>query len=132
MTTTRPLSTAAKLNAGFLFAAALGIVLQIIVGVPGYPVVPPGPIILAVAGILVLTLSPRYRWITIVGVVAPAFILVGGILEGSIWGRLGAPGDFGPFFGTAVQMIGVALAVVYGIIAVAHATSPGRRTMAGR
>jgi hypothetical protein len=117
MSAVRSLSSAAKLNATFLFVAVVGIIIQIIVGVPGYPAVPPGPIILGVVGILVLALAPRFKWILILGIIAPAFVLVGGIAEGSIWGRLGHPGDFGPFIGTLLQIAGVVLAVVYGVIA---------------
>lgn len=114
-------TTAATINAVFLFIATAGIILQIIVGVPGYPTVPPGPIILAVTGILVLALSARIRWILLLGIIAPAFVLVGGIAEGSIFDRLGDPGDFGPFLGTALQEIGIVVAVVYGIIAMTNA-----------
>jgi len=116
MTASRPLTPAAKLNAVFLFAAAAGIILQVVVGVPGYPAVPPGPIILAAAGVLVLTLSARFRWI------APAFILVGGILEGSIWGRLGTPTNFVPLLGTALQEIGVIAALICAVIAITQTT----------
>lgn len=121
MTASRPLSTAAKLNAIFLFVAAAGIILQIFVGVAGYPAVPPGPIILAGTGILVLTLATRTRWILVLGTVAPAFILVGGVVEGSIFDRLGDPGDLGPFLGTALQEIGVVMALIFGVIATAQA-----------
>ncbi|GLY70581.1 hypothetical protein [Amycolatopsis taiwanensis] len=121
MTSSRPPSSAATLNAIFLFVAAAGIVLQVIVGVPGYPTVPPGPIILAAAGILVLALATRARWVLFIGIIAPAFVLVGGLIEGSIWKRLGNPGDFGPFLGTALQEIGVVVALIYGIVAVTHA-----------
>jgi hypothetical protein len=122
----RSLSPAATLNAIFLFIATAGIILQIIVGVPGYPVVPPGPIILAAAGIVVLTLAAKYRWVLYIGIVAPAFILVGGLIEGSIWDRLATPADFGPFLGTALQMLGVVAALMCGIAAVAG-VSPKQR-----
>jgi len=120
-TTNRPLSSAATMNAIFLFIAAAGIVAQVIVGVPGFPAVPPGPIILAGAGILVLALVNRYRWILILGVAAPVFVLAGGIIEGSIFDRLGNPGDFGPFLGTALQEIGVVVAAIYGVVALTQA-----------
>lgn len=115
-----------RINGIFLLIAAAGIVLQIISGVPGYPYVPPGPIILAVAGILMLTLADRIKWIVAVGIVAPAFILVGGLVEGSIWGRLGNVADFGPFLGTALQMGGVIVALVCGIIAATKSKRPLR------
>ncbi|ALG08699.1 hypothetical protein [Kibdelosporangium phytohabitans] len=121
MTSTRPPSSAATINAVFLFIAAAGIVLQIIVGVPGYPAVPPGPIILAVAGLLVLLLASKAKWVLFIGIIAPLFVLVGGLIEGSIFDRLGNPGDFGPFLGTALQEIGIVVALIYGIIAASQA-----------
>jgi hypothetical protein len=121
MPAVRSLSPAAKVNATFLFVGAIGILIQFIVGVPGFPAIPPGPIILAVAAILVLALSSRYWWILIIGIIAPAFILAGALIEGSGWGRLGHPGDFGPFLGTALQLIGVVVAVIYGVIAITNA-----------
>jgi hypothetical protein len=121
MSAVRSLSSAAKLNATFLFVAVVGIIIQIASGVPGYPKVPPGPIILGVVGILVLALTTRFKWILILGIIAPAFILFGGIVEGSSWGRLGHPGNFGPFLGTALQMIGIVVALIYGIIATTEA-----------
>jgi hypothetical protein len=121
MSAVRSLSSAAKLNATFLFVGAIGILIQFLVGVPGFPAIPPGPFILGVVGILVLALTTRFKWILILGIIAPAFILVGAIVEGSGWGRLGHPGDFGPFLGTALQLIGVIVGLIYGIIATTEA-----------
>jgi hypothetical protein len=122
------LSAMNRLNGILLLIAAAGIVLQIIVGMPGYPVVPPGPIILATAGILMLTLAEKIKWMVFTGIVAPAFILVGGLIEGSIWDRLGNIGDFGPFLGTALQMIGVAIALICGLISATQTYSRPIRT----
>jgi hypothetical protein len=77
-----PLSPAAKVNATATVVAAIGVVIEVFAGVPGYPAVPPGPIILAVAGIAVYTLTSRWRWVTILGLIAPLLILVGGIVKG--------------------------------------------------
>ena len=106
-----------RLNVVALIVAAAGILIQFLVGVPGFPDVPPGPIILAVVAIAVYVLHQRWPWVIILGVLAPLFIIVGGIIEGSSWGRLAHPGDFGPFIGTALQWIAMPVAVVAGILA---------------
>lgn len=100
------------LQAMALFTAVVGMVLQIIAGVD-FPTVPPGPIILGVAGVALLTV--RHAWVVIVGVLAPLVITVGGILEGSSWGRLANPGEFGQFLGTALQWIGMVAAILIGL-----------------
>jgi hypothetical protein len=106
-----------RLNATALIVAAAGILIQYLVGVPGYPAVPPGPIILGVAGIAVFAFAARWRWVLILGVVAPLVITVGGLIEGSSWGRLGDPGAFGPFIGTALQWAGMLVALAAGALA---------------
>lgn len=115
-----PLSSAAKLQATGLFVAGVGVLVQFLVGVPGFPKVPPGPIILVVAAILVWTVTPRFRWIAIVGLLAALFITVGGLGAGG-FSRLGNPGDFGPWIGTALQVIGLVVALVWGVIALVQA-----------
>jgi hypothetical protein len=117
---------ASKVNGSALLVAAAGIVVQIVAGVPGYPTVPPGPLILAAAGLLVLLV--RQRWVAVVGVIAPLFILVGGILEGSSVDRLADPGAFGPFIGTALQAIGILTGLAAGVVALRQAFR--RRTAA--
>ncbi|WP_410660821.1 hypothetical protein [Amycolatopsis sp. lyj-112] len=114
-------STAAVANAFFLFVGVAGLIIQIVSGVPGFPDIPPGPFILGVTGTLVLTLAAKYRWILFIGIASPAFILVGGLLEGSFWGRLADPGDFGPFVGTALLIGGVLAAIACGTVAVSQA-----------
>ncbi|EMD26646.1 hypothetical protein [Amycolatopsis azurea] len=114
-------STAAVANAFFLFAGVAGLIIQIASGVPGFPDIPPGPFILGITGILVLTLSARFRWILFLGIVAPVFILVGALLEGSFWGRLADVGDFGPFVGTVLLIGGVIAAAISGVVAVSQA-----------
>ncbi|MFK0245128.1 hypothetical protein ACIQUM_10540 [Amycolatopsis azurea] len=114
-------STAAVANAFFLFAGVAGLIIQIASGVPGFPEVPPGPFILGITGILVLTLAHKYRWVLFLGIVAPVFILVGALLEGSFWGRLADVGDFGPFVGTTLLIGGVIAAAISGVVAVSQA-----------
>ncbi|MFC3451064.1 hypothetical protein [Amycolatopsis speibonae] len=121
-------STAAVANAFFLFVGVAGLIIQIVSGVPGFPDIPPGPFILGITGILVLTLAARFRPILFLGIVAPAFILVGALLEGSFWGRLADVGDFGPFTGTVLLIGGLIGAIACGGVAVSRAY---RRTTVG-
>jgi hypothetical protein len=107
-----------RVHATGLIVAALGILIQYLVGVPGYPAIPPGPIILGAAGILVFAVSDRRKWILFISELAVLFITFGGIVEGSSWGRLGRIRDFGPFIGTALQWIGMAVAVIAGAAAI--------------
>jgi hypothetical protein len=103
-----------------LVVAGLGILIQFLVGVPGFPKVPPGPIILGLAGILILVL-PRQRWPLIVGLVAALFVTVGGLIEGSVWGRLGDPGKFDVWSGVFLQWVGLVIALVSAVIATRQA-----------
>ncbi|BAL91744.1 hypothetical protein AMIS_65240 [Actinoplanes missouriensis 431] len=99
-----------------LLVAGLGVLIQYSVGVPGFPDIPPGPIILGVAGILVLAL-PRYRWVIVAGLIAALFVTVGGLIEGSVWGRLGEPGRFDVWIGVFMQWAGQAVALVSAVMA---------------
>jgi hypothetical protein len=120
-TTVNANASVTRLLAAGLILGALGVLIQFLVGVPGFPKVPPGVIILGLCGILVFFLADRWRWILVLGLIAALFVSVGGILEGSIWGRLGDPGDFGPFIGTAAQAVGLLAALISGMAAVAQA-----------
>jgi hypothetical protein len=115
--TIKPLRTA--LAAGLIVAAA-GVLTQFLVGVPGFPKIPPGPIILGVAAILVLALAAR-RWTLLVGTFAALFVFAGGLLEGSVWGRLGNPGAFDVWIGVVLQWIGLVIALVAGVAAIRQA-----------
>ena len=57
--------------------AIVGIVVQIALGVD-YPTVPPGPILLAAA--VVLVIFAPWRWAPVAGAVVPLFLVVGGSL----------------------------------------------------
>jgi len=92
---------ASRVLIGGLVLAAAGLVIEVVSGVPGFPTVPPGPIILAVAALFV-ALAP-WRWAPIVGLLAAVFITVGNAVSDSgALPRLGDPGAFGPFAGTAL------------------------------
>jgi hypothetical protein len=111
----RTWSAAGKLNVAGLVAAAAGIVIQIASGAD-YPTVPPGLIILLAAAGLV-ALGARWRWTTIVGVVVPAFLLVGAVVASQARDQLGDPGQVGVFVGTVVQLLAMAVALVAGVAA---------------
>jgi hypothetical protein len=107
-----------------LIVAGLGILIQFLVGVPGFPAIPPGPIILAVAAILVLL--PRSRWPVFAGLAAALFVTIGGLVEGSLRERLGDPGTFDVWIGVVLQWAGLVAAIVSGAIAVRPANSQRR------
>jgi len=121
--TVKPLRAA--LAAGLIVAGA-GVLTQYLVGVPGFPKIPPGPIILGAAAILVLALAAR-RWTLLVGTFAALFVFVGGLIEGSVWGRLGNPGAVDVWIGVFLQWIGLVIALVAGVAAIRQAYA--RRTM---
>ncbi|MFI5934257.1 hypothetical protein [Actinoplanes sp. NPDC051494] len=114
-----------------LLVAAAGVLTQYLVGVPGFPTIPPGPIILGIGGILVLAL-PRSRWVLIVGTLAALFVTVGGLVEGSVWGRLGDPGQFDVWIGVVGQWLGQLIALVAGVIGIRQAYSRTPRATAAR
>ncbi|SHF27908.1 hypothetical protein SAMN05444392_11328 [Seinonella peptonophila] len=120
----RTLNWVGKIHAVSLFVAALGILILYFSGVPGFPLIPPGPIILGIAGILVFTLASRWKWIPFISVLAGLFISFGTIIEGSIWGRLTNISDFAPFVGTLIQGLGLVVAVITGLIVLAKAFRP--------
>ena len=111
----RTVSAAGKLNVAGLVAAAAGIVIQIASGAD-YPTVPPGLIIL-LAAVGLVALGARWRWTTIVGVVVPAFLLVGAVVASQARDQLGDPGQVGVFVGTVVQLLAMAVALVAGLAA---------------
>lgn len=108
------LSTASKVNVAAMATAIVGIVLQIAAGVD-YPTVPPGPIILAAAaGLVVFT---RGRWASLVGLIVPVFLTVGGTIAFLVSDDMALrhPDEAAAFAATALQMIAVAVASVAGL-----------------
>jgi len=108
---------------GALLVAAAGVFTEFLSGVPGFPPVPPGPIILAVAAIVVAVV--RWRWIPILGLLAAAFLTVGMLVAGTD-GRLTAVTEPGPFIGTWLQLAGQVVALVAGVVAVVVAARTRR------
>jgi hypothetical protein len=116
---TTHLPPAGRLNALGLIIAAAGIMIQYVSGVD-YPTIPPGPIILlAAAGAVVF--GP-WRRAPVVGLVAAAFVLLGGVaatIAGNGYGEtLGDPGELGGFIGALVQIAGLVIALPAGVVAV--------------
>jgi hypothetical protein len=113
------LSAAGKLNVIGMVAAAVGIIMQIASGSDLYPTIPPGPIIL-LAGAALVALGP-WRWTPVVGVVVPLFLLVGAVIAAVVSGefvdQLTDPGEVGIFAGDVLQLLGVIIALVAGIVA---------------
>ena len=115
-TPARRTSTATKVNALAMVAAIGAIIWQIAAGVD-YPTVPPGPIILGVAVVVVVFVHAP--WARVVGVVVPLFLLVGGIIA-SIANDDNAirdPGNAVPFVATVLQLAAVVVALVAGVVA---------------
>ena len=116
----RPLSTSTKLNVAALVATAGGMLLQIASGSELYPTIPPGPIILLM-GAGVVALGPG-RWSSIIGLVVPLILLVGGTIAAAVGNefldQLTEPGEVGIFAGTLIHVVGLATALVTGIVAI--------------
>lgn len=111
---------------GGLALAAIALVIQILTGVPGFPPIPPGPIILTGAALFV-ALAP-WRWAPIVGFAAAVFLVVGLLLsESGTAERLGDPARFGPFMGTGLFLIGLLTALVAGAWATVRVFRPTDR-----
>ena len=110
------LSSPARTEAAALAVAAAGIIIQIIGGV-NYPAVPPGLIILLAAAALVAFLP--WRWASVFGVLAGAFMVIGAIGAANARYDLTHPGHPGAFIGTWIQLIAVVIAVVAGVMALA-------------
>jgi hypothetical protein len=110
------LPTASKVNVAAMLTAIVGIVIQIAAGVD-YPPIPPGPIILAVAAALVV--FTHRRWASIIAVIVPLFLTVGGTIAfvASDDMALRHPDDVAAFGATAVQMVAVIVAAIAGAAA---------------
>lgn len=102
-----------------LVTAAVGVIVLILVGVPGFPLIPPGPIILLVAAGLVTFLP--WRWAPALGLLAAAFVSVGAVTAGFTAVMLSTPSAVGPFVGSLIQVIGLAVALVAGVLAMVRA-----------
>jgi hypothetical protein len=89
--------------------------IEYLTGVPGFPTVPPGPIILVAAAVVVAMVA--WRWIVVLGLVAAAFLSVGAVAAGTTADVLAEPGVIGQFLGALIQVLGLVVALVAGVAA---------------
>jgi hypothetical protein len=97
-----------RLAGAGLILAAIGIPVQI-AGGADYPAVPPGLIILAVAGLLML-FAP-WRWAMILAAVATVFVSIGAVAAPNLRDQLADPGAATLFLGSLIQLAGLVLAL---------------------
>jgi hypothetical protein len=108
------------LVAGLVLAAA-GVLTEFLTGVKGFPKIPPGPIILGVAALLVATV--RWKWTPALGLAVALFITGGGVIA-TASGSFRPQVEPGPIIGTAVQALGLVIAIAAGVTAVTAAARP--------
>lgn len=110
------LSRAEAVSAAGLVVAGLGVLTLFLGGLPGFPPIPPGPIIMIGIGLLVIFV--RWRWIAVVGLVAAVGIAVGFIPTFvDALHRLTDTAHPSWIVGTAGQISGLAVAIVAGVVA---------------
>jgi hypothetical protein len=102
-----------------LAAGAVGIGLLWASGMIDFPFYPPPGMLILTAGTLFVALAP-WRWVPVVGVVLGVFMIVGFLASGGIANLMGALGPF-VSVGLAVQMIGIVVALVAGVVATVRA-----------
>jgi hypothetical protein len=107
-----------------LATAAVGTLLEYVTGVPGFPTVPPGPIILAAAALVVAMVA--WRWIAALGLLVAVFVAVGAIASGTTAQLLATPQVPGQFVAALVQVLGLVVAIVGGAVALVAAPVPAR------
>lgn len=107
-----------------LATAAVGTLIEYQTGVPGFPTVPPGPIILAVAAVVVALVA--WRWIAVLGLVVAVFVVVGAIASGVTVELLAAPGVPEQFVAALLQVLGLVGALVGGVASLVAAPVPAR------
>ncbi len=113
--------------AGGVLVSADGIGFQIAGGVD-YPTVPPALLIALVA--ILLTLLAPWRWAPVTSVLVGVGTVGGGLAVSAWVDRLGGSGGASAVAGTWVQMIGGAVALVAGAVALAIGYGVRRRVTA--
>ena len=109
--------------AGLLLAAA-GIMTLFITRSVASPVIWVGPIVLATLAALILV-WPR-RWTVALGIGFSLFVLVGAFIAPGLFDRLSDPAAAGAFFGTAIHIAGLVMALAAGATALARANPHDR------
>src|SRR4051794_17932925 len=106
--------SAGRLTVAGLIVAAAGVAIQILSGA-SYPSLPPVFFILLVpVGLIVIG---RWWWTPLIASLGGLFLIFGLFASGAV-ARLFDPGQLGVAIGLWVQMLGVLLATVAGIVAV--------------
>ncbi|MEV4345316.1 hypothetical protein AB0J83_12640 [Actinoplanes sp. NPDC049596] len=116
-----------KMTVAGLVVGAVGIALLWAGGVEFPVAVPPGIVIL-LAGAIFVAWAP-WRWVPAVGVALGAFIAVGFLISGiNGAGFDNLRGDEGAVVaaGQAIQLIGVGVAIVAGVLALRRTATTGR------
>jgi hypothetical protein len=96
-----------------LFVAAAAIAVQKAAGAE-YPLVPPGLLILAAAG-LVCVLWRRW-WAPLIAVAVVAFLGVGAVLAPNTSDNLGEPAGSAVFLGTVLQLAAMAAGLIAAVL----------------
>jgi hypothetical protein len=116
------LSPAGKLTIIGLLITAAGISTLFLTNSVNVPAIPVGPILLLLTATLV-ALGP-WRWTPIAGIALSLFILVGAFIAPGLFDRLSNPAQLGAFAGTAIQMLGIIIAIVAGTLATVQNYQP--------
>ncbi|HET7081383.1 MAG TPA: hypothetical protein VFM49_28470 [Chloroflexia bacterium] len=116
------LSLAAKLTIIGLLIAAAGISTLFLTNSVNVPAIPVGPILLLLTAGLV-ALGP-WRWTPVVGIALSVALLVGAFIAPGLFDRLSNPAQLGGFAGTAIQMLGIMIAIVAGTFATVQNYQP--------
>ncbi|MGA6167389.1 hypothetical protein [Amycolatopsis magusensis] len=106
------MNAARKVAMAGLVVASAGLVVAKLGGL-AMPAVPPALVIMLVAAALLFL---RWRWVPIVAVLAALAEGIGFVASGS-FARLGDAAEFGIFAGSWLRLLGVLVAVVFGVAA---------------
>ena len=113
----RTVTPAGKLTVIGLASAAAGIWIQALSGVPEYPTIPPGPIILVAVALVIAAGSRYWRWLPVLGTFLSALITVGAFVRPGTANRLSDPAMVGAFAGTLIQMLALIITIPAGVVA---------------
>jgi hypothetical protein len=123
------LSLAAKLTILGLVLGAAGISTLFLTNSVSAPPIPIGPILLLAAAALI-ALGP-WRWTPIPGVAISLAILVGAFIAYGLFDRLSHLDQAGAFTGTWIQMVGLIIALIAGVIATIQNYQPRPQSTSG-
>lgn len=107
-------SSMTKLTVGALLTAAVGVFLQYLSGVGDFPTIPPGPVVLTVLAAIVAFMP--WRWTPILGTLM-GISLIFGFFQNESVGRFSDLTPLLGFLGLWIQVVGVIVAIVAGVLA---------------